>query len=399
MDVLLFWVAAAFLTTIVTLTVLWPVFRRREAEAPSRAAYDVEIYGAQLGELRSDLERGAIRPEEAETARAEIGRRLLRAASQAEADKVALRPQHRRTLTAAAFLVGIGLPAASLFFYARLGSPAMPDLPLAVRLSADPATADLPTLVAQAEAKLRRRPEDGAGWEALGRVYLESGRADEAAAAIGNAIRLLGPTPEREASLGEAETQAANGDVTDAARASFERALALDPAYLPAKFFLALDLSQEGRFTEAAPAWRSLIDLSPKDAPWLKLAVAAREDAEGKTAAAGAGGALRGLPAPDPRGPTSGDVAAAAVLSGSDRSAMIEGMVSQLADRLKTAPNDVEGWKRLMQSYTVLGDNSKAEAALKQADAVFPDGSPEQGAISAFAATLGLTAAKETTTR
>jgi hypothetical protein len=33
-----------------------------------------------------------------------------------------------------------------------------------------------------------------------------------------------------------------------------------------------------------------------------------------------------------------------------DRTAMIEGMVSGLAERLKTQPDDIEGWLRLIRS-------------------------------------------------
>lgn len=399
MDLGLFWVIAALLTAIVTLTVLWPIFRRRAAETPSRAAYDVEIYGAQLGELKGDVERGAIRPAEAESARAEIGRRLLKAATEAEAGGRTVRPAHRRTLTAAALLVGTGLPAASILFYGRLGSPAMPDLPLEARLAVDPAKADGPALLAQAEARLRRHPDDGAGWDALGRAYLENGRADEAATAINNAVRLLGSSAGREALLGEAETQKANGEVTDAARARFRRALVLDPGYLPARFFLALDLTQEQRFAQAWPAWKALIAASPEDAPWLPIATAALADAKGRIAAPAAPAAAdTDRPAPA-SGPTSSDVAAAAGMPAPDRTVMIQGMVSQLADRLKIAPNDIEGWKRLMRSYTVLGQTDRAETAFREARAAFPDGSPERGAVSDLAVQLGLTARRETTTR
>jgi len=68
---------------------------------------------------------------------------------------------------------------------------------------------------------------------------------------------------------------------------------------------------------------------------------------------------------------------------------MIEGMVSQLAARLQTAPNDVEGWKRLMRSYTVLGDVDAARAAKARAEAAFPPGSRERQEIEAFARSLG----------
>ncbi|BDA83708.1 c-type cytochrome biogenesis protein CcmI [Aureimonas sp. SA4125] len=408
----MFWIIAVFLTAVVTLIVLWPLLRRRPESEPIRAQYDVEVYGAQLDELKADLARGTIAEDDAVVARAEIGRRLLKAADEAETDRAALRKPRR--LAVAIGTVALAVPVGAIAFYALTGSPAAPDMPLAARLSVDPSRADLPTLVAQAEARLKANPNDGAGWDLLGPIYLRTGRADEAVTALGNAIRILGATPERETGYGEAQTQAAQGEVTDGARAAFERALALNPDYLPARFFIALDLSQEGRFAKAAPAWQGLIAASPEGAPWLPLAQSALADAQQKmaaapdapgapadTAAAVPPAAVAGSPpaqaqtqasAPALPGPNGADVAAASEMSGDDRRAMIEGMVGQLAARLKTAPNDVEGWKRLLRSYSVLGETGKAQGALADARAVFASGTAERSALDGFAAELGLSA-------
>lgn len=406
--IVLFWIIVVLLTVIVTLSSVWPILRRRDASTPLRAEYDVEVYSAQMGELKADLARGTISADEAGIARAEIGRRLLKATAEAETTAGApkrTRVKVRRWL--AAGLVGAAMPVAAVVFYFETGSPEMPDLPLQARLSVDPARADLPTLVAQAEARLRSNPNDGAGWDLLGPIYLRSGRADEAVTAIQNAIRILGDSPEREAGLGEALTQVASGEVTDLAKASFERALALNADYLPAKFFLALDLSQENRFQEAGPAWQKLIAASPPGSPWLQLAEMALADAQQKIAAANGApaGNAQGAPAvaeapevagaPEvassaPRGPSGSDIAAASGMSEDDRKAMIEGMVSQLAERLKTAPNDVEGWKRLMQSYSVLGDGERVRGAYAEASAAFAQGTPERTAIDGVAAQLGV---------
>ena len=64
-------------------------------------------------------------------------------------------------------------------------------------------------LVGQVEAHLEQNPEDGRGWEVVGPVYMRLGRYDDAVKARRNALRLLGPTAEREADLGEALTGAA----------------------------------------------------------------------------------------------------------------------------------------------------------------------------------------------
>lgn len=68
-----------------------------------------------------------------------------------------------------------------------------------------------------------------------------------------------------------------------------------------------------------------------------------------------------------PRGPTRAQMDAAKDMSPEDRQAMIEGMVAQLASRLKETPGDVQGWIRLARAYTVLKQNDKAKDALARA--------------------------------
>ncbi|WP_024352330.1 hypothetical protein [Aurantimonas coralicida] len=137
--------------------------------------------------------------------------------------------------------------------------------------------------------------------------------------------------------------------------------------------------------------------MSPPDAPWLEIANAAIADARGDAApAAGTAPLAQTAPAP---GPDEADIAAAAEMAADDRRAMIEGMVSQLASRLESNPDDVEGWKRLIRSYTVLGDDEAAGAAYRTATQTF---TPEFAAgreIAAFGDELGLTAEGKTQTQ
>lgn len=387
---MLFWVFAAALTAIATFAALWPMCRGRDVSVAARAEHDLEVYRAQLRELEADFERGTIAPGEAETARAEIARRLLKAQDRARARGDG--PAGRRRLAVAASLaVAFLLPLLSMGFYGVTGSPGAPDLPLAARLGGAPEDADLATLVARAEARLREEPDDARGWAVLAPIYLRLGRPQDAAGAYLSAIRLDGETASRAAGLGEALTRSSGGEVTDQAEATFRRALALDPDYLPASFFLALNLSQEGRFAEAVPAWEELLRKSGEGTPWIKTATAALEDARQRSAAepqaAGSSGAAAGSGAQD--GPTPDQVAASA-MGEDDRRAMIDGMVSGLAERLKSAPDDLDGWKRLIRSYTVLGETQKAQDAYARAARFFAPDTPAGAEIAALGRELGL---------
>ncbi|WAJ26684.1 c-type cytochrome biogenesis protein CcmI [Antarcticirhabdus aurantiaca] len=367
-----FWIAAAALTIVATLLALLPMLKTGAVVAPVRAEHDVEVYGAQLKELSADLDRGVISPTEAASAKAEIGRRLLHAASEARRGIAAPRSAWTRW---GAIAVVVVVPAVALGTYSQLGHPGSADRPLAARQNEAAPGQDIAALVAAAEERLRQNPEDGRGWELLAPIYARMGETAKAETAFRNAIRILGDTPQRQVGLGEVLAQGAGGEVTDEALAAFRRALDLDPAFLPAKFFVALDLSQEGRNAEALAAWQGFIAESPPDAPWLQLARSAVADAEAKL-----GG---GAPVTAP-GPTGEQVAAAAEMGEGDRRAMIEGMVTQLAARLQTAPNDIEGWKRLMRSYAVLGDVAKAREAYAAASGSFPEGSAERREIASF---------------
>ncbi|MEF2073844.1 c-type cytochrome biogenesis protein CcmI [Consotaella aegiceratis] len=424
-DVMLFWFIAAGLTALFTIIALWPLLRRTTSAALAQADLDVEVYSSQLSELESDLARGTITSDEAETAKAEIGRRLLKAARRADRESTVSHARQWKGAAVSAIGAAIVIPVVTVGLYQMIGSPGMPDVPLASRRGDAPTDTGVSSLVAHVEERLKAAPEDGRGWDVIAPVYLRLNRPADAVTAFRNAIRLLGSTAMRESGLGEALTRVAGGEVTDEARAAFDRALAQNEDFLPARFFVALDMAQEGRVAESIPAWRSLLKDSPPDAPWNSMArealLAAEMEAGGdqpitalqdvpsdpeQTAAtdepSGQSGAVEpAAPVPDSQatpGPTSADMAAAAELSPDDQKAMIEGMVAQLAQRLEDSPNDVEGWKRLIRSYSVLNDAKRAEAAYDRAEQVFPEGSEEHTEIAALARQLGLGSPEETNT-
>ncbi|SHE60798.1 cytochrome c-type biogenesis protein CcmH [Kaistia soli DSM 19436] len=341
MEPMLQWILMAAMTAVASLAVLVPLGRRpADAEGSARS-----IYRDQLNELELERERGLIGEREAEAARIELSRRLLRP----DATRSTAEGGGRRAVIAGFIVAAILLPAIALGTYLSLGSPATPDQPLASRSTVS-ADADIATLIGKVEQHLRDDPGAGAGWELLGPVYLKLGRFDDAVRAYGNAIRILGSTADREALLGEALTSQAGGLVTSDAKAAFDRALRLDSKNDRAAFYEAVAVGQTGDKDAAIAAWKTLIAGAPADAPWLPVAQAE----------------LRRVENPAP-GPNAADMAAAAGQSAGEQQAMIEGMVSGLAARLDGAPEDVDGWARLFRAYMVLGKPDEATAALARA--------------------------------
>jgi cytochrome c-type biogenesis protein CcmH len=349
------WFALALMTAAAILAVLWPLARRgREL----RAGSDVAVYRDQLEEIERDRAAGLIADNEAAGAKVEVSRRLLAAAdAQAQPAGNAAAATWRRRGVALAALVVLPLGAAAL--YLALGSPSLPDQPLAPRLAASRANQSLESLIAQVETHLERQPDDGRGWEVIAPVYVRLGRFDDAVKARRHALRLNGDSAEREAALGEALVFAANGVVTAEAKATFEKAVALDATHVQARYFLGLAAEQDGNRAQAAATWRGLIESAPPDAPWAEFVRGALARVEGTAgpASTGAGGA----------GPSEEQIAAASQLAPEQRTAMIQGMVERLAERLHQDGSDVEGWLRLVRSYMVLGQPDKARAAAADA--------------------------------
>ncbi|SDN57319.1 cytochrome c-type biogenesis protein CcmH [Methylobacterium phyllostachyos] len=353
------WFILAGMTAAAVLGLLWPLSRRAAVptgEAGTTAlATETAFYEDQIAEIARDLERGLIAPEEAEAARAEAGRRLLRAsrdvqleakdAGAAEAARPA-EPRLRRRRAASAFAVST-IPLVALIAYGLYGSPELPAQTDADRQAARGGADELMKAVGQIEARLARDPNDARGWAVLAPVYMRTGRFDDAARAYGNIARLKGETADLLADQGEALTAAADGTVTPDAKALFEKAQAKEPNAPKPRFYLARAAEQAGDTGEAIRQLTTLEAASPPDAPWLGVVR--------QTLAR-----LKGEPAPLAPAPTEPKIPAA-------QQAAIRGMVDGLDARLKAGGGTPDEWLRLVRSRTVLGEHDQAAAALARA--------------------------------
>jgi cytochrome c-type biogenesis protein CcmH len=340
------WFVFALMTAAATFAVLWPLGRRD----PATGGTEVAVYKDQLVEVGRDAAAGLIGPTEAEAARVEIGRRLLAAA---DAEGLSATRHAPRTRKAVSLMALILLPLIAVAAYLSLGSPQIPDMPLASRQQAPSQNQSVVSLIGQVEAHLEKNPTDARGWTVLAPVLARIGRHDDAVRAYRNIITFGGDTAERRADLGEAMTMAANGVITADAKAEFDRAVALDADELKARYFLGLAAEQDGRSAEATTIWRAMLDKGPADAPWRPAVMAALARVGGK------GPELPAL--------AQETVAAAQDMTADDRNVMIRGMVDRLATRLKQDGSDVDGWLRLVRAYLVLGDRDKAKGALADA--------------------------------
>ena len=383
---MLLWAIFAVLTAVVLYALLRPLAGGSGGEG-SRAAFNATVYRDQLGEVQSDRERGLIGERDAEAARIEIARRLLAADAESPAEQGS--PTHS-PLRAVTVGLAVALPLAALSLYLIYGSPRLPDQPLIARLQDPASNKNLEVLVARVEARLRQHPEEGEGWEVIAPVYMGWQRYADAAEAYRQSIRLLGESPKRLASYGQALVLANNGVVTEDARKALERALVLDPKLIEPRLVLIIAKEQDGQLAAAIADWRAMLASAPADAPWRKLVEQRLAEDEAKLAGKAVAAKPNDVPAAGPQGPSADDVAAAQTMSPADRQAMIESMVQGLANRLDQKGDDLAGWLKLVRAYTVLDRKDDALKALEKAKTQFSGNEDALRELDALATELGL---------
>ena len=361
------------MTVAVAVALLVPLARRK-GDGAAEQDHDIEVYTDQLREIDRDVESNLISGEQAEYARAEVGRRLIKASKQADR-QAKMSAGHLRL---GRFAVIVALPAIAIIGYVAIGNPGLPAQPLSARLDTAPQPQngqDIEALIKEAETHLASNPDDGRGWDVLAPIYARLGRLGQAEIAYRNAIRLLGSSVTRQAGLGQVLFAQAGGIVTADAQKAFQAVQDAQPDNPFAAYFLALALAQEGKSEEALESFRQIAAASPPDAPWMppvRQQIAQLTGSEEQS------------------GPDAEAVEAAMAMSPEERREMIVGMVSGLDAKLQENPDDLAGWLRLIQSYMVLGDPEKAGNAWQRAMDVFTEGSSQRQALTKLAAELGL---------
>lgn len=239
--------------------------------------------------------------------------------------------------------------------YLMLGRPS-----LALRAAEGPNTRDVRSMVAPLVRQLHKAPGDARGWTLLGKVYLTIDDPEDAAKALARAIAILrasnAQTAESYSDYGVAIVRLASGAVPPEAEAAFTEALKLDPKDQASRYFLGFAYASRRDSARAIVIWQSLLKDAPANASYrqeLTDRIAALSSSSGST--------------PD-----------------------IAAMVAGLAARLKTQPDDAQGWQKLVRAYAVLGDNAKAATALKDARAAMAKNADALIALNAEAKVLKL---------
>ena len=401
-----FWLPAALMVGVVSALAILGLLRGARLAGPEDAANDqtaprpraMRIYADQLREIERDLARGLVDTQEAERLRTEIARRLLDAD---RARRPAPQPAPRAMRLVAVALVALAMGFAGVIYW-REGALLYPDLPLAerhaqaaemrqnrpvqaeleARWRADPQRREAEVddeyraLLDQLRGALETRPDDLQGHLLLARNEANLGHHDRAAAAQERVIALLGERAglAEHVFLAEQMILAGGGVVSPEAETVIETILRLDPANGPARYYTGLMFAQTGRPDLTFRLWRSLLEDSRPEAPWVPHIRATIEEL---AVIAGVRYTLPPMEAQGARGPSDAQIAAAMELDEEERAAMIGAMVEGLSMRLGTQGGPAGDWARLIAALGVMGQTERARAIWGEARVVFAD-EPDQ---------------------
>ncbi|MFC1673699.1 tetratricopeptide repeat protein [Pseudomonadota bacterium] len=280
-------------------------------------------------------------------------------------------------------VVLVAVPLGAFGLYLSLGEPTLRDVPHAGRTQAggsqhasqsqpaDTRAAQMEVLVNQAKTALDKNPEDTRSWSMLGQIYQMQGQLPEAIEAFENLAKYSDNHPEALIALAETHFMHDGETVSEVARDLFAQAKIQAPANPITYYYLALYHQGKGNFQGAMNEYAGLLSVSPSNAEWVA-------DIEARMQAVAAEGSIE-VPvvemlaaieeAAPAVGPSAEQVQQAQDMAPDDQSAMIRSMVERLAGKLKDNPDDLAGWKRLAQAYSVLGDKDglgEAQAQIKR---------------------------------
>lgn len=243
-------------------------------------------------------------------------------------------------------------------------------------------------VIASLEERIRKDPKDVEAWQLLGWSYFENGRYSDSANAYGKATQLEPGRAVYWSSLGESLVMAdENNPMPEAAKAAFDKAIALDPKDPRSRYFLAVSKDLAGDHQGAIDDWLALLKDTPKDAPWEADLIRTVEqvgkinkiDVTQSLAIAdiarsvGLATNLNSIATAPIPGPSKADMAQAAKLPPGQQQQMVASMVEGLEAKLAKNPDNVNGWIMLMRSRMTLGEAAKAKAAFEKSVAENPE--------------------------
>lgn len=277
----LFWIFFLVFIGVALAFVLPPLLRRNVSAAKiDRKELNIAIYNDQLAELKSDLDSGELDASQYEDARHEIEKRL---SEDVPLESALATPAHASRWPG--YVLAGAIPVMAIALYAYLGNPnallassaaATPDMQQDMQQGQH----DAAPMIAALEAKLKKNPDDAAGWYMLARSYGATGRYNEAAQAFAKTIELHPDDSSVLADYADALAMAQGGSLQGKPLELVNRALKLNGQDEKALNLAGTAAYEEKNFAMAAEYWRRLLKMVPPDTDASRGVAAAVAEAE-----------------------------------------------------------------------------------------------------------------------
>lgn len=169
-------------------------------------------------------------------------------------------------------LMVIIIPGVAISGYSALGTPGMPDFPLAERTDADIQqrkqllqSERILEMVAGLEKRLKTEPEDLKGWMMLARSYQVLEDFQKSEVAYARAYILAPDDLGLALAYGETLMTTSQGSVPPKALELFEFVLSKEPSNISARLFKGLALSSNENALEGLQIWQEVLLELPKN--------------------------------------------------------------------------------------------------------------------------------------
>jgi len=228
---------------------------------------NLNLFREALVELERDLEAGTIAQDQYEISRKELESRLLEEVGhETEMPAQAVAGSGR----VSAIVVALLIPVFAIGMYVYQGTPQAINPEQMSRQSAadtqspEGMTARIQAMVATLADKLKKNPDDAAGWTMLGRSYIVLERFEDARAALEKAASLNQNDPQLLADLADSLAMTSGESLRGKPQELILRALALDPNNQKALWLAGTAAYEQSDYPQALKYWRKLYKMLPE---------------------------------------------------------------------------------------------------------------------------------------
>jgi cytochrome c-type biogenesis protein CcmH len=345
---------AIFITIIASLAagLLIIPFVRRIRTDEDRMAQELAGYRSRLIDLETDVRDGRINPTQAQEIKSEIRKKVLLLAKERHQRLENWQPDWQMALIFASLVI-LGSGAV----YWQLGSPDLPDRPLAARIEEElirrAQTGDPNARITLLSKKLSRENGSFEDYWTLASLLRNAQRYGEAVEAYKNAANLQKDNWPVQIAYAETMVRANNGEVDAEAKSLFAKIVKNYPNDFRGHYYTGLAEAQTENYPKALDIWLKLLQQTSEKAPWLhRLRVSIAEIAQAQNL-----DPLKVLPKPH-----------ADVYKSSP-----DYQLAQLKTRVEADEKDVDAWLGLADMYGKYGNAHQAFSSLARLKELFPD--------------------------